>query len=95
MPKKLRPGQFLEIPVVRFMRRTAAENGASFVDVTTQVARVEIEAVVEDGKGTHALLRLDAQGAPVWRTLHPSLIEARWQARFEYGIEEKDWEEVK
>ncbi len=97
MPKKiLQAGaKPLEIPVVRFMRKVAPENGASFVDVTTQVARVEIEAIVEDGRGTHALVRLDAQGAPVWRTVHQSLIEARWLARLEYGIEEKDWAEIK
>lgn len=40
------------------------------------------------------LLRIDASGDPITDTWHASLQEAKEQARFEYEIEEGDWEAV-
>ena len=75
---------------VRFMRRNPDGPAPYFVDVTSQIARLEIEEL-DDGSGACALLRVDAKGGLVWRTRHPSLEETRWQGRFEYGVQEGDW----
>lgn len=92
MPKKLfkANANVPEMPTVRFMRKAAPGSEKSFTDVTRQVARLEIETL-EDGTDACALLRLDEKGELVWRTLHQSVDEARWQATHEYLIEEKDW----
>jgi hypothetical protein len=83
-----------EFPRVRFFKRDAAANGkVSYTDVTHQVVRLVLEDL-EDNSGTCAILRYDAQGALVWRTTHPSLQEAKWNAEFEYGLPEEKWTEV-
>ena len=82
-----------EYTKVRFMRRNPEGPGPRFSDVTSRIARLEIEEQ-NDGSGAYALLRLDAGGELVWRTAHLSLEETRWQGRFEYGVEETDWRAV-
>ena len=79
-----------EMPTVRFMRKTAPGSDAPFTDVTRQVARLEIETL-DNGTYACALQRLDEKGELVWRTIHQSSEEARWQAQHEYSLEEKDW----
>ena len=79
-----------ELPRVRFMRTEKAGSTPAFTDVTRNVASIYLEAQ-NDGSDMCALVRLDANGELVWRTLHPSLDEARWQAIHEYELEEKDW----
>ena len=79
-----------ELPRVRFMRKAPPGSTPAFIDVTLQVASVVVESL-ENGTDACELVRLDEKGDQVWRTLHQSLQEARWQARHEYELEEKDW----
>lgn len=48
--------------------------------------------VIPDGAG-YSLMRLDASGASVAHTWHPTLDDAKAQAASEYGIADADWEE--
>ena len=92
MPKKLFEAKVIvpELPRVRFMRTLPAGSKPAFQDVTRDVASVFIEQL-DDGGDTCALVRLDDKGADVWRTIHPSLHEARLQGTHEYQLEQKDW----
>lgn len=92
MPKKLfeAKAHAPELPRVRFMRTLPAGSKPAFLDVTRDVASVFIE-LLEDGSDACALVRLDEKGADVWRTIHPSLEEARLQGTHEYQLEPRDW----
>ena len=92
MPKKLfeAKAHAPELPRVRFMRTLPAGSKPAFQDVTRDVASVYIE-LMEDGSDNCALVRVDEKGDYVWRTIHPSLEEAKLQATHEYQLEPKDW----
>jgi hypothetical protein len=55
------------------------------------VAWVEIQ---HQKNGTFHLNYLDASGAYLTDTWHPTLEEAKDQARFEFEIDDRDWVEV-
>jgi hypothetical protein len=78
-----------EDPRVRFFVKDTS-SPAHFREVTQRVAKLVIEDV-EDGTGYCVLLRLDADGALVWKTRHPSLQETKWHVEFEYGLPEERW----
>lgn len=82
-----------DIPKVRFMRKNPEGSTPRYTDVTRQVSRLEIE-LIDEAAGTCALLRRDAQNELIWRTRHPSLEETQWQAKFEYGTEENEWQKI-
>lgn len=77
--------------VVYFARKNGKSKTPSFEDVTRRVAKLEIEAVSGDADGAHVLRRLDAKGALVWQTRHPSLQETFWHAEWEYEVKEEAW----
>ena len=78
-----------ENPRVRFFTR-APEGVQGFKDITERVSKLIIEDLQDDA-GSCALHRLDAQGALVWKTRHPSLQETKWHVEFEYGLPEEKW----
>ena len=49
---------------------------------------------IEESDAGWMLLRFDAQGDAITDTWHESLADAKEQAKFEYEIEEDDWEPV-
>jgi hypothetical protein len=55
------------------------------------IAWVELEP---QKNGTFHLNYLDASGAYLTDTWHPTLEEAKDQARFEFEIEDRDWVEM-
>ncbi len=55
-------------------------------------ALVPSSVEIQEAESGWLLLRIDASGAPITDTWHASLEEAKEQARFEYEIEEGDWE---
>ncbi|MCK6474935.1 MAG: hypothetical protein L6R28_24715 [Planctomycetes bacterium] len=77
--------------VVYFARKNGKSKTPGFEDVTHRVARLEIEPVPGDADGAHVLRRLDAKGALVWQTRHPSLQETFWHAEWEYEVKEEAW----
>lgn len=75
-----------DYPRVRFFRK--AGDAGQVTDVTEQVVKLELE---ENGNGICVLTRLDANGAVLWKTHHPSLQEAKWHCEFEYGLPDDKW----
>jgi hypothetical protein len=92
MPKKIyqAAAKVPDLPRVRFMKNAPAGSKKAFVDVTLNVTSVVIEKL-DSETDLHALIRLDEKGELVWRTLHQSEQEARWQAKHEYLLEDIDW----
>jgi len=84
-----------EFPRVKYFvkAKDPKKNGKPLNDVTEQVARLQIIAVPDDAEGAHWLKRVDAQGAEVWQTRHPSLKETFWHAEWEYEVKEEAWAE--
>ena len=80
-----------EPPIVRFFVKDDSPKHVH--DVTDGVVRIVIEDL-DDGTGACHLLRMDTTGKLVWTTRHPSLQETKWQAEFEYGVPEKQWNPV-
>ena len=58
------------------------------VDVTSQIARVEIE----QGDGACYLFYFDANGKCLTDTWHETVDGAKAQALFEFQIDEHDWD---
>ncbi|MEI6236792.1 MAG: hypothetical protein WCT04_27345 [Planctomycetota bacterium] len=92
MPKKLSEANVTvpEYPRTRFIRTAPPGSTPAFQDVTLSVASILIETT-DTRPDECALVRLDAKGDTVWRTIHPSEIEARWQATHEYCLEDAEW----
>ncbi len=63
-------------------------HGVASVDVTPQVAWVEIEA----RDGAFYLYYFDSNGDGLADTWHETVEQAKEQARFEFEIEERDWQ---
>ena len=57
-------------------------------------APVPTSVEIQQSESGWLLLRIDANGDPITDSWHASLEEAKEQARFEYEIEEGDWEAV-
>lgn len=72
-------------------RKNGKSKAATFENVTRRVAKLEIDSVPGDADGAHLLRRLDAKGALVWQTRHPSLQETFWHAEWEYEVKEEAW----
>lgn len=76
--------------------RRATENarhgihGADSNDIASQIAWVELEPA----DGAFYLLYFNANGDCLADTWHGSAEQAKAQARFEFEVEENDWEEV-
>lgn len=66
-------------------------HGAASSDVTSQIARVEIEA----DDGAYLLLYFDANGNCLTDTWHETVEQAKAQAQFEFEIEEDNWKSVR
>lgn len=66
------------------------EEGTVNTEDLPVAVRVEI---MDEGNGVY-LYRYDADGKCVGDTWHLTLIEAKNQAQFEYGIADDDWTEI-
>jgi hypothetical protein len=64
---------------------------AASVDVTSQIAWVEIE----ERDGAFYLFYFDSNGNRLTDTWHETVERAKAQARFEFEIEEHDWNDVR
>ncbi len=66
----------------------------SLVEVTGNVARLQILPDEAQNDGAHFLKRLDKNGQQVWQTRHPSLQETFWHAEWEYEVKEDEWKKT-
>jgi len=67
-------------------------HGRESEDIASQIAWVEIEPA--DADGNFFLFYFTAAGTFLTDTWHQSLEDAKEQARFEFEIEDADWQEV-
>ena len=78
-----------EYPRARFVRKALSGVTPAFIDVTLNIVSIYLEST--DKGDECALVRLDVNGGTVWRTVHPSQDEARWQAKHEFELVDSDW----
>lgn len=67
-----------------------AIHGVDSIDIASQIAWVELESA----DGAFYLLYFNANGDCLADTWHGSAAQAKAQARFEFEVEESDWEAV-
>ena len=70
------------------------ENTRHFVATTNgepEKVEVPVTVSVTEGDGGYYLLRIDGHGNCLADTWHVSIIEAKEQASFEFGIHDTDW----